>query len=224
LTSTDRPLTSGQPAPGPGTPSRGGDENPASLTGFARLERFWTAHSDAIFRAAYRITGNPADAEDVLQTVFLRLARQVGSGGVGREGAEVDAGELREHEAGGYLYRSAVNAALDIVRSRQRAGWVPLEPTTVGTGPAAGHEIHASSATDPERQQRNRELRANLRLAIARLSPRSAEIFALRYFEDLSNREIASLMGISQGLVAVLLHRTRARLRKELVTLEGVVR
>ena len=64
----------------------------------------------------------------------------------------------------------------------------------------------------------------NLRLAIARLSPRSAEIFALRYFEGLPNREIASLMGISQGLVAVLLHRTRARLRKELAALEGVVR
>ncbi len=83
---------------------------------------------------------------------------------------------------------------------------------------------HASSAPDPERDQTNRELRANLRLAIARLSPRSAEIFALRYFEGLPNREIASLMGISQGLVAVLLHRTRARLRKELAALEGVVR
>ena len=149
--------------------------------------------------------------------MFLRLARRAGEGAGDRGGRGIV-----EAEAGGYLHRSAVNAALDVVRSRQRAGWVPLEPAVVGGG--ATDTQHASSAPDPERDQTNRELRANLRLAIARLSPRSAEIFALRYFEGLSNREIASLMGISQGLVAVLLHRTRARLRKELAALEGVVR
>jgi len=220
----------------------GAAQTDAAPPGFARLERFWKAHSETIFRAAYRITGNPADAEDVLQTVFLRLARQVESadrrrGGAGSaEAGSVGAGggsrgsELTENDAGGYLHRSAVNAALDIVRSRQRAGWVPLEPATVGSGGAGGTgsaslaDVLASSSLDPEHLQRNRELRANLRLAIARLSPRAAEIFALRYFEGLGNREIASLMGVSQGLVAVLLHRTRARLRKELVALEGVAR
>lgn len=174
-----------------------GDRSPG---GFVRLERFWNEHSEAVFRAAYRVTGNPADAEDVLQTVFLRLAR--------RGDDELD------DRAGGYLYRSAVNAALDVVRSRQRAGWVPLEPTS-------GHPMLASDAPDPERELASRELRANLRLALARLSPRSAEIFALRYFEGLPNREIAELLDVSQGVVAVLLHRTRARLRKELVALEG---
>ena len=138
----------------------------------------------------------------LLLAVFLRLARR----GV----AELD------DQAGGYLHRSAVNAALDIMRSRQRAGWVPLEPS--------GAETYAALAPDPERERAGSELRAHLRLAMARLTPRSAEIFALRYFEELSNREIADLVGISQGLVAVLLHRTRARLRKELVVLEGVVR
>ena len=172
--------------------------------GFARLERFWSEHSEAVFRAACRVTGNPADAEDVLQTVFLRLARR-------------GDGELDDRGAGGYLHRSAVNAALDVLRSRQRAGWVPLEP-------AGGGEAYAATAPDPEREQTSRELRANLRLAMARLSPRAAEIFVLRYFEDLPNREIAGLLGISQGVVAVLLHRTRARLRKELAALEGVVR
>lgn len=171
--------------------------------GFARLERFWSEHSEAVFRAAYRVTGNSADAEDVLQTVFLRLARR-------------GDGEL-DDQAGGYLYRSAVNAALDVVRSRQRAGWVPLEPV-------AGESALASSDPGPERERASRELRANLRLAMARLSPRAAEIFALRYFEGMPNREIADLLGLSQGVVAVLLHRTRARLRKELAALEGDVR
>jgi RNA polymerase sigma factor (sigma-70 family) len=190
-TPTTPPAAAGQSEP---TPPEGG---------FARLERFWSEHSEAVFRAAYRVTGNPADAEDVLQTVFLRLARR-------------GDGEL-DDQAGGYLYRSAVNAALDVVRSRQRAGWVPLEP-------AAGEPAIASPEPGPERERAGRELRANLRLAMARLSPRAAEIFALRYFEGMPNREIADLLGISQGVVAVLLHRTRARLRKELAALEGAVR
>ena len=177
------------PQPPPGTPI---DE---------RIGRFFEVHSQSVYRAAYRITGNSADAEDVLQTVFLRLARR---------GTD----ELRD-EAGGYLHRSAVNAALDVVRSRNRAGWVPLESNGEGT------EL-ASDAPDPERESRSRQLRAHLRLALSRLSPRAAEAFALRYVEGLGNLELADLLGISQGVVAVLLHRTRARLRKELVALEGV--
>jgi RNA polymerase sigma-70 factor (ECF subfamily) len=194
---------------------------PSPPQGFARLERFWDEHSETVFRAAYRVTGNPADAEDVLQTVFLRLARRFGGGQPGT--AEMP--EIRENEAGAYLKRSAVNAALDIVRSRQRAGWVPLEPAILnaerGVGSGAGIDGFISTGSNPARDQADSELRANLRLAMARLSPRSAEIFALRYFEELSNREIAVLMGISQGLVAVLLHRTRARLRKELARLDA---
>ncbi len=153
------------------------------------------------FRAAFRITGNAMDAEDVVQTVFLRLLRQ----------GEIPAGE----GAGGYVYRSAVHGALDLVRSRQRAGWVPLEsddhPSVALADPAPG----------PGRERELAELRRALRLAIARLTPRSAEIFALRYFEGLGNREIAELTGTSAGVVAVLLHRTRARLRRELETLLG---
>jgi RNA polymerase sigma-70 factor, ECF subfamily len=166
----------------------------------ARLETLFGQESEKVFRAAYRVTGNAADAEDVVQTVFLRLAR-------------MPEGKLGP-DAGGYLHRSAVNAALDVVRSRQRAGWVPLEP--IERGP-----MGASPAPDAEREQQSRQLRAHLRLALSRLSPRSAEVFALRYFEGLGNIEIAGLLGISQGVVAVLLHRTRARLKKELVALEG---
>jgi RNA polymerase sigma-70 factor (ECF subfamily) len=165
-----------------------------------RLERLWHEHAAALFRAAHRITGNPSDAEDVVQTVYLRLARRPE-----RELAEA---------AGGYLYRSAVNAALDVVRARNRAGWVPLED-----GPGAFEP--ASDGLDPEGERRRLELRRQLRLALARLSPRAAEMFSLRYFEGLGNHQIAELLGVSSGVVAVLLHRTRARLQKELAALNG---
>jgi RNA polymerase sigma-70 factor (ECF subfamily) len=82
---------------------------------------------------------------------------------------------------------------------------------------ASGAADEADPASDLHRSRQRRALR----LALARLAPRSAEIFALRYFEDLSNPQIAALLGVSTPLVAVLLHRTRARLRKELQTLLG---
>lgn len=170
-----------------------------SSAGPSRLEGLWAAHAEKVYRAAYRVTGNAADAEDAVQTVFLRLAR-------------LPEGKLRE-DAGGFLHRSAVNAGLDILRSRQRAGWVPLERVE--------GMLEAGDAADPERDRSNRELRRHLRLALSRLSPRAAEMFALRYFEGLGNAEIADLLDVSAGVVAVLLHRTRARLRKELAALEG---
>jgi RNA polymerase sigma-70 factor, ECF subfamily len=60
------------------------------------------------------------------------------------------------------------------------------------------------------------EIRECLRRAFARLSPRSAEMFALRYFEDFTNQQIARALNVSQVLVAVTLHRTRQQLQKEI--------
>ncbi len=166
------------------------------------FERFYAEQAPKLYRAAHRITGSAVDAEDVVQTVFLRLLRQ-------RTAPLGEGGE-------GYAYRAALNAALDVVRSRQRAGWVPLEDPEHG-----GAAVARDPRPDPEREHELARLRRCLRLALARLSPRAAEIFALRYFEGLGNREIAELLGTSQGVVAVLLHRTRARLRKELGSLLG---
>ena len=177
---------------------------PSQLPGpLAGLEAAFQQHHGAVFRAAYRITGSTEDAEDVLQTVFVRLLR--------RED-EVD---LETERAGSYLHRAAVNAALDLVRRRKRSRAVALEQVEdeLADGPAAG----------PEARHRGREVTARLREALTRLSPRSAEIFALRYFEGLTNLEIAGLLGTSQTAIAVMLHRTRHRLRKDLAPFEGDV-
>lgn len=148
-----------------------------------------------VFRTAYRITGNAADAEDVLQTVFLRLLRREGfSGTVGN------------HES--YLRRAAVNASLDVVRASKDAKNVPLEDAA---------SAHAGETATAE----TRELRDQLRRALAVLAPREAEVFALRFFEDRSNQEIANMLGISQVHVAVILHRTRRQLQKEVRTYLG---
>ena len=156
----------------------------------SEFERVFRAHHGLVFRTAYRITGNAADAEDVSQTVFLRLFRRAGS---------ADALENEE----GYLRRAAINAALDVMRSRQtdRTVELPVELPDLPAEPA--HD-------DP------RELRQALGRALAQLKPRPAEIFALRFLEGFTNPEIARMLGISQVLVAVIVHRTRQQLSKEL--------
>ena len=76
-------------------------------------------------------------------------------------------------------------------------------------------------APDPDRQHLGRELHDHLRSALTRISRRGAEMFALRYFEDLDNAEIAEMLGTSTNTVAVTLHRTRARLKEEMGPLLG---
>ncbi len=71
------------------------------------LEKAFLKHHEMVYRAAFRITGNASDAEDVLQTLFLRLLR--------REWAPD-----YQHGWPAYLHRAAVNVALDIVRTRTR--------------------------------------------------------------------------------------------------------
>ena len=153
------------------------------------LDQLYSAHHAMVFRTAHRITGNAEDAEDVLQTVFLRMLK--------RDGPEIDNPES-------YLRRSAVNAALDIVRARQADHTLELERM-----PASG------SCTEL------RDLRDTLRRALAKFPPRAAEMIALRFFEGYTNPEIAKMMGLSQIVVAVTVHRARKKLQDELKKGDG---
>jgi RNA polymerase sigma-70 factor, ECF subfamily len=77
-------------------------------------------------------------------------------------------------------------------------------------------EQQSNSGVSPERAVSSLEIKNWLRRQLATLNPRAAEMFALRYLEGLDNPEIALTMNTSQAVVAVTLHRTRARLKKGL--------
>ena len=160
------------------------------------LSQLFGEHHRRVLRAAYRITGNMTDAEDVAQIVFLRLASADGP----------------LSNAGSYLYRAAINGALDLLRRRKAAATEPLE--------GAAGIASTGQGSSPERELSNTELGNFLRVAIPELAPRVAEMFTLRYLEELGNREIAALMGTSQAVVAVTLHHARSRLKKRLRELE----
>jgi RNA polymerase sigma-70 factor (ECF subfamily) len=158
------------------------------------LEAVFRAYHARVLQAAYRVTGSLADAEDAAQCVFLRLAR-----------GDVDPRRITHLES--YLRRSAVNAALDLLRARRNRETVPVE---------AAEAVDATSAVSPERAVSSSEIRDRLRRALAGLHPRVAEMFSLRYLEGLDNPEIARLMDTSQAVVAVTLFRARAQLKKGL--------
>ena len=158
------------------------------------LESLFQAHHDRVFRTAYRITGSPADAEDVLQTVFLRLVKGQGY-------------DLSQN-AEAYLSRAAINASLDLMRSRCRA-------KSVGLGEVAAEALE-SKFQSPEAEHADRELQTLIREAVTRLGKTAGEMFVLRYYEGYDNQEIATKLDTSQMVVGVVLHRARTKLRKEI--------
>ena len=157
--------------------------SPPALAGFAGL---YERHFDAVFRAALRVTGRPADAEDVLQTVFLRVLS-------GSEQAEA------ARRPAAYFRRAAVNAAVDLLRRRA----VRAETTYDDQAPHAAIESELL-------------LKEQLRRAIATLDSDDATLFVLRYVEGLSNQELADEFQLEKNNVAVRLHRIRVRLQAEM--------
>lgn len=93
------------------------------------------------------------------------------------------------------------------MRSRQRAPSVSLDELT--------QDLIENPRTGPESIRASRELRAVVQQSVARLGTTAAEMFALRYFECYNNREIAGMLGTSQMVVAIALHRARIKVRKE---------
>lgn len=165
-------------------------ETPAALLD---IESAFREHHARVLRAAYRVTGSMADAEDVAQTVFLRLA--------GRPPQERSIDNL-----GSYLHRAAVNAAVDVVRKRETLPSVPLDgPEDGPRGP-----VLVSPRREPDT-----DMHRWLRQALVKLHPRTAEMFVLRYLEGYDNREIAGMMQTQAAVVSVTLFRARARLQKD---------
>lgn len=170
----------------PGTPPRTVPRTDAAVAALFEM------HHERVYRVARRITGRAEDAEDVLQTVFLRLVR--------RE-EPVPAAD----DAASYLHRAASNAAVDLLRRRKAARAESVDTLDRVPDPAE----------DPEQAHVGAALRAKVLDALSTLNPRAAEIFTLRYFEGYGNREIARLLNTSWSTVAVTLHRTRAKLQAQ---------
>jgi RNA polymerase sigma-70 factor (ECF subfamily) len=151
------------------------------------FEKLFSEHGAMVYRAAYSVTGNKHEAQDVQQDVFLKL---------------IDDGRTLEFTTNpaGYLYRMAINKALESHRKRERKketddGLEPLEVVPVDVN------------------QREKDMRENLLEAIAQLDPGHVEMLVLSVDHGYTDEEIGEILGKSPGAVRVTLHRVRERLK-----------
>ena len=158
----------------------------------AAFEEIYRQHAGRLYSLACRMLGNPSDAEDLLQEIFLAAHRKLDS--------------FRGDSAlGTWLYRLAMNQCLDYLRSRaarssqvtdtldDEPGW--YEP---GQADLSGQTV---SKIDIER-------------ALARLPDGCRAAFVLHDVQGLEHREVASVLGIAEGTSKSQVHKARLRLRQ----------
>jgi RNA polymerase sigma-70 factor (ECF subfamily) len=158
------------------------------------------AYKKKMYYFALDMVGNPADAEDISQEVFLKAFRGFKTF---KRGAKL----------GSWLYRIAYNASVDHLRRRSLAP----EPVEDAVLDAAASEFGRSGGSpDPARTAESSLLRAKVEKALQKLSTRERTVFLLRHYNDLMLDEIAETMQISVGSVKSYLFRCLRKLQKEL--------
>ena len=151
-------------------------------------------HSARVYRLAYRLTGNPHDAEDLTQDVFIRVFRS-----------------LHRFQPGtfeGWLHRITTNLFLDSARRRQK---VRIDPMGEGA-----EDRLPSSWPSPSEVLHDAGLDHDVAAALADLSPEFRAAVVLCDIEGLSYEEIAATLGIKLGTVRSRIHRGRVLLREAL--------
>jgi len=161
-------------------------------------------HSRAVYRLAHRMTGNPSDAEDVVQETFLKAYKQLGRF------------ESRAN-FGTWLHRIAVNCSIDLIRSRSHR--------ESGHDTSDLEQLIASEAADtgrssPERLMLSTEVQERINGAMGSLSQMERAAFVLRHFEGHSIDEISQSLGLKTNATK---HSIFRAVRKMRVALEPFV-
>jgi RNA polymerase sigma factor (sigma-70 family) len=158
------------------------------------FEDIFRDYANLVFATAYGVTRSREDAEDVVQTIFMRLFQS---------GLPPDFHKNPK----GYLYCAATNQSLTLLRSRRRRPTADIDSATIPD---------RAAIEDPDEV-----LRRRLYEAIENLDAKAVQLLMLRYAQGYTDAEIAKLLGASRVSIAVRLHRAKARLKKLLLTSPG---
>jgi len=174
------------------------------------FEALFHRYLSAVYRQAIRLLGDQAEAEEVVQEVFLTVYEK--------------AHTFRGHSAfSTWLYRITMNAALTKLRQRKRSKAVSLE----GFLPRFGEDGHhlqrpvVDWSKDLEGGLADEEMHRLLRQALGQLPPMDRTVVVLSELEGHSDREIGAALGLSVGAVKSRLHRSRLLLRGKLAVALG---
>ncbi len=151
-------------------------------------------HADRVYRLAYRLSGNRADAEDLTQETFIRVFRSL---------SDFTPGTFE-----GWLHRITTNLFLDMVRRRARIRFDAL--------PEDASERLASGAPGPEQRYDEMHLDPDIQDALDALPADFRAAVVLCDLEELSYEEIAATLGVKVGTVRSRIHRGRVLLRNAL--------
>jgi RNA polymerase sigma-70 factor, ECF subfamily len=169
----------------------------------AAFDALVSRYQERVYRLAWRLTGEPEDALDVTQEVFLKLLRRLGS----------FRGESR---FGTWLYRVATNEALMHRRAKKRRPAESLERFLPGFDSNGLHRSTPEALRVPAQagERLDRERLAGFAMgAIERLPEAYRVAFVLRDLEELSTEEVARTLGLKSATVRQRVHRARLMLR-----------
>jgi RNA polymerase sigma factor (sigma-70 family) len=169
-------------------------DTPLSQWDLPTWEDIVRTHSARVYRLAYRLTGNPHDAEDLTQEVFVRVFRSLSS---------YTPGTFE-----GWLHRITTNLFLDMARRKQRIRFEGLGDDVEQR--LAGSELTPAQAFD------ERHLDSDVQAALKALPPDYRAAVVLCDIEGFSYEEIAATLGVKLGTVRSRIHRGRAQLRSAL--------
>jgi len=153
-------------------------------------------HSRAVYRLAHRMTGNPQDAEDVVQETFLKAYRQLGRF------------ESRAN-FGTWLHRIAVNCSIDLIRSRkhQETGHDAADLDTLDA--SDDQRVDPS----PERLMLSTEVQQRVTHAMEGLTPMERAAFVLRHFDGQSIDDISRALGLKANAAKHSIFRAVRKMR-----------
>jgi RNA polymerase sigma-70 factor, ECF subfamily len=154
---------------------------------------------DRIYKYAFLKVGDPTEAEDITEQVFLRMLEAIGTF------------RWQGSTFASWLFRIAHNQVIDHVRQHSRHPQVPLEPVV---------SLLPSEGDDPHRWAEQSDFRRHLAECIAQLTELQAQVITLKFGGELTNAEVAQIMGRTEGAVKALQYSALQNLNK-LLTLRG---
>ncbi len=166
-------------------------------------EKLIEEFADMVFRVAYRMLQNEADAEDALQETFLTVYRRIGN-------------FRGDSKFSSWLYRVATNVTLDIIRAKQRKQG--NEQSSIDTlGEEEDIWLVDNVTPLPEQVLMQQDAIEALERGLKTLSPKLRTAFVLYELEELSINETAKVLEISESATKLRVHRARLALQKWVV-------
>jgi RNA polymerase sigma-70 factor (ECF subfamily) len=156
-----------------------------------------------IFFLAHDMVGNPVDAEDISQEVFIKVFRSFGT-------------FKKDAKLGSWLYRITYNTCIDFLRKKERTPLALGDAIFDVEAKEKSPLLSSASAVDPVQAVETELLQKKIGRALEVVSPQEKAVFLLRHYDDLKLKEIAETLNLSVGSVKSYLFRAIKKLQKEL--------